>query len=80
MASNWRFNCWLLGCDYAGPTLMARLVVNPAIYLSNLPHNLGGKWGFSQPVPGVDFWERMFQILPPGPNPHFPYGVDVDPD
>jgi hypothetical protein len=80
LESNWRFNRWLLGLPNTYGHLFARLVVNPAIYLSDASHNFGGFWGISQPTPGVDFWERMYQILPTPPYTTFPYGVNVDPD
>jgi hypothetical protein len=56
------------------------LVVNPAIYLSDTFSTSGFKWGISQPVPGVDFWERMYDVIIDPTVLHFPYGVAVDPD
>jgi len=54
--------------------------VNPAIYLSDTFSNSGFKWGISQPTPGVDFWERMYDVIIDPTVLHFPYGVAVDPD
>jgi len=80
LESNWRYNRWKLGLPNTYGFLFARLVVNPAIYLSNSLSTTGFYWGISQPTPGVDFWERMYDVITDPTVPHFPYGVAVDPD
>lgn len=80
MESSWRLNVWKLGLTFNDTYLAAPIVGTPDTYLCQL-RLFGIRFGaVVQIVAGTHPWIPLGTVFPTPLNPHFPYGVGVEPD
>ena len=80
MGFSWQQNITVDGLRSAGVTAAARWLDFPQFTVTNGPHDTGlGKALWYVP-PDMDVAYTQFALHPPAEYPHFPYGMEVEPN
>lgn len=80
MESEWRLNVWRIGWAWEKATLAAELREFPGIYLTNDVRTTGRYRLLHLDPAGWQPWVSDGTYFIPTDHPHFPYGLDVNPD
>lgn len=80
MESKWRWNVADLGLWGTDVVLCARLLAFADSFAAETPSGVhSGQWALVGRFPGSSY-EIMGYFPRPGPNPNFPYGLNVEAD